>query len=83
MLKGAKAMTEVRKPGGHGEVASVLSVFQFKPQTVRHQRFTEITFCYPPNLILVWAKHAGSYIKVSWGVTVNQNFDFFFFRQLI
>ena len=32
MLKGAKAMTEVRKPGGHGEVASVLSVFQFKPQ---------------------------------------------------
>jgi len=27
---GAKAMTEVRKPGGHGKAASMLFVFQLK-----------------------------------------------------
>jgi len=38
----AKAMTEVRKPGGNSKVASVPYVFQIETETVNHQFYTDI-----------------------------------------
>jgi len=39
--RGAKDITEVRKPGGHGKVASVQLIFQIKTRKVSHECFND------------------------------------------
>jgi len=60
-------MTEARKPGGHGKIASMLLVFQLETRMVSHEHFTDflkilpvtpatLKICLKPCL-----KHSGSY----------------------